>query len=299
MSEWWTYSLSDFLLFSPRTYYRLFELYNLAVWPWHVVAIMLGVAVLALWLRGGPWQGRAVAVILAACWLVVAWAYLLARYDTINWAASYFAAGFALEALLLVWIGLIHDRLPLRPGRDLAGTAGLYLFVFALFAWPLIGPAGRSAVAASRGLRRRAGSHRGGHARCSRCGRSHALGAPSHSAALVRDQWRDLVDHAIAGRLADAGRSAAGSSAGRLDDHRAASASFAGLRRRTTLRPFTNSVRAGTRKVRKFIEAPRLFTRPIDGNKQEDPISRGIEPAPCDECAPAAKKAYDLKKSAR
>jgi hypothetical protein len=37
MSEWWTYSLSDFLLFSPRTYYRLFELYNLAVWPWHVL----------------------------------------------------------------------------------------------------------------------------------------------------------------------------------------------------------------------------------------------------------------------
>ena len=33
MSEWWTYSLSDFLLFSPRTYYRLFELYNLAIWP--------------------------------------------------------------------------------------------------------------------------------------------------------------------------------------------------------------------------------------------------------------------------
>ena len=28
MSEWWTYRLSDFLLFSPRTYYRLFELYN-------------------------------------------------------------------------------------------------------------------------------------------------------------------------------------------------------------------------------------------------------------------------------
>jgi hypothetical protein len=114
MSEWWTYSLSDFLLFSPRTYYRLFELYNLAVWPWHIVAIMLGLAVLALWLRGGTWQGRAVAVILAACWLFVAWAYLLARYDTINWAASYFAAGFALEALLLVWTGLIRDRLPLR-----------------------------------------------------------------------------------------------------------------------------------------------------------------------------------------
>ena len=135
MSEWWTYSLSDFLLFSPRTYYRLFELYNLAVWPWHVLAIVLGLAVLLLWLRGGAWQGRTVAVILAACWAFVAWAYLLARYDTINWAASYFAAAFAVEALLLVWTGLIRNWLSLRR-RD---VAGLCIFVFALFAWPLVG----------------------------------------------------------------------------------------------------------------------------------------------------------------
>ncbi len=144
MSEWWTYSLSDFLLFSPRTYYRLFELYNLAVWPWQILAIGLGLVVLALWLRGGAWQGRAIAAILAACWLFVAWAYLLARYDTINWAASYFAVAFAIEALLLVWTGLVRDRLSLRPGRDVAGATGLGIFVFALFAWPLIGPvAGR------------------------------------------------------------------------------------------------------------------------------------------------------------
>jgi hypothetical protein len=141
MSEWWTYSLSDFLMFSPRTYYRLFELYNLAVWPWHVLALGIGLAVLVLWLRGGAaWHGRAVAAILAACWLFVAWAYLFVRYDTINWAGSYFAAAFAIEALLLVFTGLVRNRLALRPPRDLAGAAGLCLFVLALFAWPLIGP---------------------------------------------------------------------------------------------------------------------------------------------------------------
>jgi Family of unknown function (DUF6064) len=69
-----------------------------------------------------------------------AWAYLLVRYDTINWAGSYFAAAFAIEALLLVFTGLVRNRLSLRPPRDLAGAAGLCLFVFALLAWPLIGP---------------------------------------------------------------------------------------------------------------------------------------------------------------
>jgi hypothetical protein len=28
MSEWWSYRFSDLLMFSPETYYRLFELYN-------------------------------------------------------------------------------------------------------------------------------------------------------------------------------------------------------------------------------------------------------------------------------
>ncbi|MEZ5889005.1 MAG: DUF6064 family protein [Xanthobacteraceae bacterium] len=149
MSEWWTYSLSDFLLFSPRTYYRLFELYNLAVWPWQIVAFALGIAVLALWLCGGSWRGRAIAAILAACWLWVAWAYLLVRYDPINWAARYFAIGFAIEAALLVWSGLIRDGLGLRRGRDAAAMTGLGMFGLALVAWPLIGwPFGRPMVQA-------------------------------------------------------------------------------------------------------------------------------------------------------
>jgi hypothetical protein len=149
MSEWWTYSLSDFLLFSARTYYRLFELYNLAVWPWHIAGVALGVAVLALWLRGVSWHGRAIALILASCWLWVAWAYLLLRYETINWAARYFAVGFAIEAALLLWSGLIRDGLRLRRAWGAASIAGLGLFCLALFAWPLMGlPLGRPVVQA-------------------------------------------------------------------------------------------------------------------------------------------------------
>ena len=37
MAVWLSYTLSDFLLFTPHTYYRLFELYNRAVWPAHGV----------------------------------------------------------------------------------------------------------------------------------------------------------------------------------------------------------------------------------------------------------------------
>ena len=98
MSEWWTYSLTSFLLFSPRTYYRLFELTNADVWPLQFVALTLGIAIAYLIWHPRAWSGRAIATILAALWLFVAWAYLLERYDTINWAARYFAIAFALQA---------------------------------------------------------------------------------------------------------------------------------------------------------------------------------------------------------
>jgi hypothetical protein len=139
MSEWWTYSLSDFLLFSPRTYYRLFELYNAAIWPAQIGAIAVGLAIPALLRRAGTVPGRVIAALLAACWLWVAIAFHLERYATINWAAPYFAAGFAVEAALLLWVGAIRGRLQFRLAPDLAGRIGLGIFLVALVVQPLIG----------------------------------------------------------------------------------------------------------------------------------------------------------------
>jgi len=134
MSEWWTYSLRDFLLFSPRTYYRLFELYNEAIWPAHVAAVALGLASLFLIRRG---DGRAIAAIFAALWLWIAVAFHLERYATINWAATCFAAAFALQGALLLWTGVGRAALPIR--LDFVGRAGFALFLFALVVQPAIG----------------------------------------------------------------------------------------------------------------------------------------------------------------
>ena len=72
---------------------------------------------LVLIVRSTAWSGRAVAAILAALWLFVAWAYLLQRYDPINFAARYFAIGFALQAALLVWTGVDPRSTALRYSR--------------------------------------------------------------------------------------------------------------------------------------------------------------------------------------
>ncbi|HEY6931269.1 MAG TPA: DUF6064 family protein [Thermoanaerobaculia bacterium] len=138
MSEWWTYRLRDFLLFSPRTYFRLFELYNAAIWPAQLVALGLGVWILLLLRRPSVSRGRWLSAILAASWLWVAVAFHMKRYTTINWTAVYFGWGFALEAAL--WTGLgVFGRLTWTRPPDLARRVGLGLFVFALALEPCVG----------------------------------------------------------------------------------------------------------------------------------------------------------------
>jgi hypothetical protein len=144
MSEWWTYSLSDLLLFSPRTYYRLLELYNADVWPLQIAAAALGLALIVLTARGGAWSGEAITGVLVAVWLWVAWAYLLLRYDNINWAARYMAAGFAVEAAMIAWSGLVRRRLRFSPAPKGARRGGQLLLASAVLIQPVISPlAGR------------------------------------------------------------------------------------------------------------------------------------------------------------
>ncbi len=139
MSEWWTYRPSDFLLFAPRTYYRLFELYNADIWPLQILALLAGVMILVLMRSRARWRGRVIAATLAACWLWIAWAFHWQRYAAINWAAAYFAVGFAIEALLLIWIGVVRDRLRFDSKPSVIARIGVAIFVFAVVVQPLLG----------------------------------------------------------------------------------------------------------------------------------------------------------------
>lgn len=142
MSEWWTYRLSDFLMFSARTYHRLFELYNAEVWPAHLVAQGLGVAMVVVVLRVRAGAATAVFGGLALAWVCVAWAFHWQRYATINWAAVWFATAFAVQSvLMLVAAARARGAAAVEPwpSARVAMNRGLVLLLFALFVQPLIG----------------------------------------------------------------------------------------------------------------------------------------------------------------
>lgn len=130
MSEWWTYSLSDFLMFSARTYYRQFALLNREWWPLHLLALGAGIALLACMRRANG--ARAAFALLGVAWVWSGWAYHVQRYADINTGAPYFALAFFMQAGLLA-------RTALTPVEQVGGKAAAALVVLAL-AYPLLAP---------------------------------------------------------------------------------------------------------------------------------------------------------------
>ncbi|TIP29332.1 MAG: hypothetical protein E5X67_06895 [Mesorhizobium sp.] len=138
MSEWWTYRLEDFLLFSPRVYWRMFELANAACWPLHLLTLAAGLAIVLPVLLRPRRHGLWIALALAAFFAFVGWSFLWSRYAAINWAIAYVVPLFGLQALLLAFGGarggLTFDR------RDIAGRLGLLIAVAGLVVYPLLPP---------------------------------------------------------------------------------------------------------------------------------------------------------------
>lgn len=120
MSEWWTYRPSDFLMFSPGIYWRLFEALNQSWWPAALLLLAGGLA----WLGLSAWPSdgrrsppvRAGAAVLALCWALSAWAFLLQRFAPINWAATGFAAMFFMQSLLLATLAVTGGARYRMPG---------------------------------------------------------------------------------------------------------------------------------------------------------------------------------------
>jgi hypothetical protein len=143
MPEWWTYGLSDFLLFSPRTYFRLVELYHQAVWPAQIAAVALGIALFTSQFVDNRAARRVMLGLLALAWLWIAWSWFGQHYATINWAAPYAGWAFAAQALLLAFLAILK---PARTADPVVRSVAIAVMLMGLLGLPLLGVfwAGRS-----------------------------------------------------------------------------------------------------------------------------------------------------------
>lgn len=137
MVEWWTYAAEDFVPYSARSYWRLIERHNGAIWPTQVVAIAGGLACLwqVMWPR--PIVIRALMVGFAIAWAWIAWAFLLSTYQDLNWAAPYLAAGYFVQAGMLAVVALLAPT-PIRSPIGLQRSAGACVLAYAVLFHPLL-----------------------------------------------------------------------------------------------------------------------------------------------------------------
>ena len=147
MDTWASYALSDFLMFSPASYFRRYELANADLWPGHLLLAMVAVALAWLMRRSQLRSVFWIGVLLAAAWALVATGYLHRHYAQISLAANGFALAFGLQALMMLLWGINEARRqPLSDPRPAhVRYPGMALFAYALLLHPLVGLlAGRS-----------------------------------------------------------------------------------------------------------------------------------------------------------
>jgi hypothetical protein len=148
VSEWWSYGLSDFLMFSPPVYWRLVARYNGAWWPAQWLALAAAAALLPLLLRpGGVTRTRATLLLLAAAWAWVGAAFFWQRYAEIFLGAQWAAAACGLQSLLLLAAACAPRRTaaradpPADPAQPAALRAVALLLLMAALLYPLLAPA--------------------------------------------------------------------------------------------------------------------------------------------------------------
>lgn len=135
MREWWTYGLSDFLMFSPETYWRLVARHNAAGWPAQLLTGAVPAALLVVLRGGSATTARTVLVVLALAWAWLGHAFYWQRYSEIFLGAPWIAGACGVQSILLAAAALR----PLRRRDGSPRPAATALMATAL-GYPLLAP---------------------------------------------------------------------------------------------------------------------------------------------------------------
>ncbi len=128
--DWFSYSLSDFLMFGPEVFLRLFVRINQDIWPWQGIAVVMMLLIAGLLVRGDRLAKRGILLLLAVAWVWSGAGFLMEYYGPINIPATWFGWAFILQGALLTVAALVWpwDGRSMGPGyRWQAGAGWLML----------------------------------------------------------------------------------------------------------------------------------------------------------------------------
>jgi hypothetical protein len=127
------------LPFTIDQFLGVFERYNQAIWPMHIVAYILGITVIFLAAKKTRYSDQIISVVLACFWAWMGIVYHLMYFSAINGAAIGFGILFIVQAILWLVFGVIRPKLSFQLDTNPYALTGVVLIVYAMLVYPLIG----------------------------------------------------------------------------------------------------------------------------------------------------------------
>lgn len=127
------------LPFTTEQFLKVFETYNLAVWPMQIVLYVLALCAVYFGVKKGPVSGRIIFLLLAAFWIWMGIVYHLVFFTAINKAAWIFGAAFIAEGMLFIYAAFSKSSPTFQFQPGLKGITGGLLIFFALFIYTMLG----------------------------------------------------------------------------------------------------------------------------------------------------------------
>jgi hypothetical protein len=127
------------LPFTIDQFLGVFEQYNQAIWPMHIVAYILAIGVIFLAAKKTRYSDQIISVVLACFWAWMGIVYHLMYFSVINGAAIGFGILFIIQALIWLVFGVIRPKLSFQLDTNPYALTGVVLIVYAMLVYPLIG----------------------------------------------------------------------------------------------------------------------------------------------------------------
>ncbi|MFO8008436.1 MAG: DUF6064 family protein [Candidatus Brocadiia bacterium] len=125
--------------FTVEEFFGVFEAYNTAVAPMHVVAYFLGVAAVVAALIRARLADRTAAGVMGFFWLWMGVAYHWLQFARVNRAAYAFGILFVAQGALLLWAGGLRGRLRFGAPQGACGWLGVVFLAYAMLVYPVLG----------------------------------------------------------------------------------------------------------------------------------------------------------------
>lgn len=127
------------LPFTIEAFLDVFARYNTAIWPFQIVAYVLGFLVIIAAMRPFRGSDRLISGVLAVLWIWVGAVYHLGFFQAINRAALFFGVLFIVQGLLFLFLGVIRQQLRFHARGNSFGVVGGTFVLYAMVIYPVLG----------------------------------------------------------------------------------------------------------------------------------------------------------------